>query len=313
MAKKKLGNPGSPPKPRRPTGYWRVFNAWWRDRLESTGRRPTVEEMTTWYRSNALLVWGPKDLPPIEDMKQLSKGMRSTKNVRAYFQEYRAAKKMRAQSEVTDMEDEVIAQLVEDVEEVTAGQQQPQQPGFGATAARQAYNVACAASLMAAATAAAAAAHAMHAPTAGFESQAGTSGGAQESDQEALCYTPQPDVEDFGASLGMQRSWLHSVQEAAATTALDPAGSGFTQPPAAHTGGSHAPSPAGAAISPPTPAYTGAAAPASHHVPLPPLPPHVTRHEDTGADAAPAVCKDATASGPGMQPRTRAQVHVFHD
>ena len=53
--------------------------------------------MTTWYRSNALLVWGPKDLPPIEDMKQLSKGMRSTKNVRAYFQEYRAAKKMRAQ------------------------------------------------------------------------------------------------------------------------------------------------------------------------------------------------------------------------
>ena len=107
--------------------------------------------------------------------------------------------------------------------------------------------MASAAAIMAAAAAAAAAAHAMHAPTAGFESQAGTSGGAQESDQEALCYTPQPDVEDFGASLAHQGSWLQSVQEAAATMAPPPAGLGFTQPPAAHTGGSHAPSPAGAA------------------------------------------------------------------
>mgnify|MGYP001807677901 CR=1 FL=1 len=69
---------------------------------------------------------------------------------------------------MTDIEDAVLAELAEDLEEATGGQQQPQQPSFpshlvsGATAARQAYNVACAASIMASSAAAAA----------GFESHA---------------------------------------------------------------------------------------------------------------------------------------------
>ncbi|PNW75674.1 hypothetical protein CHLRE_12g536425v5 [Chlamydomonas reinhardtii] len=59
-----------------------------------------------------------------------------------------------AESDMTDIEDAVLAELAQDVEEATGGQQQPQQPGFpshlvsGATAARQAYNVACAAAIM---------------------------------------------------------------------------------------------------------------------------------------------------------------------
>ncbi|PNW75671.1 hypothetical protein CHLRE_12g536301v5 [Chlamydomonas reinhardtii] len=215
--------------------------------------------MTDWHTANAKIAWGSADVPPLTDMLNTAKGLRPLPRVREYFRGYRRKKleakvvgepplrrvsagpvskpscaaKPRggrigssssedegsgygAESDTTDIEDAVLADLVEDVEEATGGQQQPQQPGFPSHLA-------------------------------------GTSGGAQESDQEALCYTPQPDVEDFGASLAHQGSWLQSVQEAASTTALDPAGLGFTQPPAAHTGGSHAPSPAGAATSPPMP------------------------------------------------------------
>eukprot|EP00198_Chlamydomonas_reinhardtii_P003545 XP_001692881.1 predicted protein [Chlamydomonas reinhardtii] len=372
MAKRKAEHDaeGAPAaKARRPNGYWRPFNTWWRVYQEDHGQRPSVKDMTDWHTANAKAAWGSADVPPLTDMLKTAKGLRPLQLVRKYFCEYRRKKREAkvvgesplkgvsagpvskpscaakpcggrigssssedegpgsdAESDMTDIEDAVLAQLVQDVEEATGGQQQPQQPGFpshlvsGATAARQAYNVACAAAIMAAATAAAAAAHAMHAPTAGFESQAGTSGGAQESDQEALCYTPQPDVEAFGASLAHQGSWLQSVQEAAATTALDPAGLGFTQPPAAHTGGSHAPSPAGAAISPPmpsaictmpsAPACEGAAAPhlprhqlggrfdstagsaslpSYGSVPPPPLPPHVTRHVHLQPPHGPAV------------------------
>ncbi|KAG2453301.1 hypothetical protein HYH02_001527 [Chlamydomonas schloesseri] len=331
MAKKKQADGASPAKIRRPSGYWAVFNAWWREHFDRTGLRPTVEEMTAWYKANALAVWGPYDAPPLEDLKQLSKGMRSTAHVRDYFKQYRAKKRMakggeslvrrvrtgrvakaggakprrgrRAGSDSSDeeddpdygvdfeteeMEDELFEDLAGDEEGVAAGAQQPQPqqqaaaaaaPGslphkFGSSTTAQAANpMATAAAFIAAAAAAAAAARAAHAAATGFGGQAGASCGTQPgAEHDQLCYTPRPEEEDATASLAQQASWQHSAQHAAATTALDPVGSGFTQPLAAQSA-SHAPSPA-AATSPPTPSYTGAVGPVSlEHLHLSP-----TRH-----------------------------------
>ncbi|KAG2438851.1 hypothetical protein HXX76_005391 [Chlamydomonas incerta] len=318
MAKKKQADAGSPAKIRRPSGYWAVFNAWWRDHFDRTGCRPTVDEMTSWYKANAMTVWGPVNAPPLEDLKQLSKGMRSTAHVRDYFKKYRAQKRMAkggdspvrrvhsgrvakaaggakprrgrragsdssdeddadygVESETEDMGDEGMDELASDeAAEVGAGELQPQpsqqQAAFlphllgSSTSVQPGPHVTAAAAFIAAAARAAALARAEYATGNGFGSQSSYGSGAQGFEHEQLCYTPRPEMEDAGASLAQQGSWQPSMQTAAATTVLDPAGSGFTHPPAAHTA-SRAPSPP-AAKSPPTPTFTGAAAPAPQDV-----------------------------------------------
>lgn len=47
---------------RRPLRFWQPFNDWWRAELEKQGRRPTAEEIATWYHGHAWDCW--KDEAP---------------------------------------------------------------------------------------------------------------------------------------------------------------------------------------------------------------------------------------------------------
>ncbi len=51
--------------------------------------------MRRWYAQNAHLVWPPETMPSVEDMLKIAKGLRTIKQVQAYFRSYRKNLKTR--------------------------------------------------------------------------------------------------------------------------------------------------------------------------------------------------------------------------
>lgn len=76
---------------RRPLNYWKDFNNWWRSKLDSTGKRPSQEEVDAWYAENAESNWG-EEKPTLDETRTHSKCLRSTQSIRDYFRAYRAKK-----------------------------------------------------------------------------------------------------------------------------------------------------------------------------------------------------------------------------
>eukprot|EP00798_Chlamydomonas_sp_ICE-L_P011716 gene11716-34443_t len=81
------------PLARRPTGFWSPFNEWYRSQLSSS-IKPAIELVSAWYNENAETAWPEADLRPSwKETKQHAKCLRSTDEVKTYFQKYRASKK----------------------------------------------------------------------------------------------------------------------------------------------------------------------------------------------------------------------------
>eukprot|EP00798_Chlamydomonas_sp_ICE-L_P030261 gene30261-35248_t len=96
--------PSSSKVTRRPTGYWQEFNAWYRAEL-ANGTRPSVVVVDRWYEKNAVNAWPNKeDRPSGKDARSHAKSLRSTDEVKAYFQRYRAVKKVKGKATNEDSE-----------------------------------------------------------------------------------------------------------------------------------------------------------------------------------------------------------------
>ncbi|GFR42993.1 hypothetical protein Agub_g3992 [Astrephomene gubernaculifera] len=87
------------PKIKKPNNFWAPFNTWWREHHERTGNRATVLEMRQWYAQNAHTVWPPDMMPSVEDMLKIAKGLRTIKQVQAYFRSYRRNLKTRKEGD----------------------------------------------------------------------------------------------------------------------------------------------------------------------------------------------------------------------
>jgi len=74
---------------RKAAGFWSPFNDWWRCEYEKLGRRPSTEEVSAWYVSNADTAW-KGDKPSVKETRRHAKCLRTTADVRNYFRKYRA-------------------------------------------------------------------------------------------------------------------------------------------------------------------------------------------------------------------------------
>eukprot|EP00798_Chlamydomonas_sp_ICE-L_P011717 gene11717-34444_t len=71
---------------RRPIGYWQEFNEWYRGQLQS-GERPPVEVVANWYDECSCRVWPITDERPTwKETRLHAKCLRSTDEVKTYFQ-----------------------------------------------------------------------------------------------------------------------------------------------------------------------------------------------------------------------------------
>mmetsp|Transcript_10545 Transcript_10545/g.36422 ORF Transcript_10545/g.36422 Transcript_10545/m.36422 type:complete len:446 (-) Transcript_10545:58-1395(-) len=74
---------------RKAAGFWAPFNDWWRKEFDRLGRRPSTEEVSSWYVENADAAW-KRDKPSMKETRRHAKCLRTTKDVRNYFRKYRA-------------------------------------------------------------------------------------------------------------------------------------------------------------------------------------------------------------------------------
>ncbi|EFJ48110.1 hypothetical protein VOLCADRAFT_91351 [Volvox carteri f. nagariensis] len=80
---------------KRPNNFWSPFSTWWRQHHDATGRRATTAEIREWYYLHAHIIWPAEQLPEIDELLKLSKGMRTLQQVKEYFRSYRRACKSR--------------------------------------------------------------------------------------------------------------------------------------------------------------------------------------------------------------------------
>mmetsp|Transcript_1203 Transcript_1203/g.4915 ORF Transcript_1203/g.4915 Transcript_1203/m.4915 type:complete len:313 (-) Transcript_1203:124-1062(-) len=76
---------------RRAIGFWEPFNQWWREEHKRLQRRPTTDEITTWFETMAHDTWGTH-APTLADARKHAKCLRPVDEVRDYFRKYRAKK-----------------------------------------------------------------------------------------------------------------------------------------------------------------------------------------------------------------------------
>ncbi|KAG1661031.1 hypothetical protein FOA52_005346 [Chlamydomonas sp. UWO 241] len=74
---------------RRPVHFWRPFNDWWRQELQVAEKRPSAEDINTWYHANAEAVWADVKAPTMAETRVHAKCLRTVDQVRDYFRKYR--------------------------------------------------------------------------------------------------------------------------------------------------------------------------------------------------------------------------------
>ncbi|KAG1664404.1 hypothetical protein FOA52_009726 [Chlamydomonas sp. UWO 241] len=91
--------PHAGPKPetstapkRRAAQFWAPLNAWLRNVLASTGKRPSSIEVAEWYNSSAENIWGSLS-PTLHEACNHARSVRSAERLRQYFREYRSKQK----------------------------------------------------------------------------------------------------------------------------------------------------------------------------------------------------------------------------
>ncbi|KAG2429021.1 hypothetical protein HXX76_011263 [Chlamydomonas incerta] len=90
---------------RRPSGYWKVFSAWWRGRFQALKTRPTVHEVIEWYNKNAATSWSAGQVPSLKAVLRQSKGLRPIDGLKEYFREYRKKRKQQGGQALTANDD----------------------------------------------------------------------------------------------------------------------------------------------------------------------------------------------------------------